>query len=374
MKQLSILGSTGCIGRQTLEVVKQNKDKFKVVGLAVNSNIDLLKEQINEFKPLAVSVYDESKAEELRKHAGVQVFSGLDGLNKLSTLAETDTVVTSVVGSIGVIPTLNAIRAKKDVALANKETLVTAGDIIMREADKSKINLMPIDSEHSALFQCLKGEKKESVYKLILTCSGGSFRGKTTKDLKNVTVKEALDHPTWKMGKKITIDSATLMNKGFEVIEAHHLYNIPYEMIDVVVHPQSIVHSMVEFIDGSILAQIAINDMRLPIQYALSYPERISSNNPRFDFSGQITFERPDRETFKCLDYAYEAGRLGGTMPAVLNAANEMAVSRFLNGQITFLHIARIIKETMEAHSIIKTPDIEEIMEADKWARKEASR
>ena len=371
MKNISILGSTGSIGTQTLDVIRNNKDRFNVVGLAVNSSIEVLKQQIDEFNPIAVSVYDEKKAEELKKQVDIEILSGKEGLNKMATLEEADTVITSVVGSIGVIPTLKAIQAKKNIALANKETLVTAGDIIMKEVKKNNVNLMPIDSEHSALFQCLNGEKKEDINRLIITCSGGAFRGRTKEELKDVTVKEALNHPTWNMGGKITIDSATLMNKGFEVIEAHHLYNIPYENIDVIIHPQSIIHSMIEYVDGSIMSQLGIHDMRLPIQYALSYPKRIPNKLPKLCFEeyNSFTFSIPDIETFPCLRYAYDAGKIGGTMPSVINAANEVAVREFLKGRIRFLQIPETIRKAMDTHNLIKNPDIDDIMKADEWAR-----
>jgi 1-deoxy-D-xylulose-5-phosphate reductoisomerase len=372
MKSISILGSTGSIGTQTLDVIRNNKDKFKVVGLAANNEIEILKQQIKEFNPIKVAVFDEKKAEELRKQIDIEVFSDKEALDKIATLKEADTIVISVVGSIGVVPTLKAIQAKKNIALANKETLVTAGKIIMEEVKKNNVNIMPIDSEHSALFQCLLGGKKENIQRLILTCSGGSFRNKTKDELKEVTIKEALNHPTWEMGEKITIDSATLMNKGFEVIEAHHLYGIPYEKIDVIIHPQSIIHSMVEYIDGSIIAQFAISDMRIPIQYALTYPERLKNKLPKLCFEkyNKLTFDKPNIEKFPCLKYAFDAGKIGGTMPAVLNAANEMAVREFLVGKIKFLQIAETIKKAMENHKIIKNPNINEIIKADEWARK----
>ncbi|MDP7179892.1 MAG: 1-deoxy-D-xylulose-5-phosphate reductoisomerase [Candidatus Woesearchaeota archaeon] len=373
MKTLSILGSTGSIGTQTLELVRNNPNEFKVLGLTVNKNIELLKQQIDEFNPVSVAVMDEQKADELK--VDIPVYKGLEGINKIATLQESNTIINSLVGSIGVIPTIKAIKEKKNIALANKETLVTAGDIVMEEVRKHQVNLMPIDSEHSAIFQCLNGEKINELKKIIITCSGGAFKNKTEEELKTVTAKDALKHPTWNMGAKITIDSATLMNKGFEVIEAHHLYNIPYEQIEVIIHPESIIHSLVEFQDTSIIAQLGYPDMKIPIQYALTYPKRIKNNLKSLNLNElkQLNFKTPNHQLFPCLNYAYEAGKTKGTLPAVLNAANEVAVQQFLENKISFLDIAKTIKQALDSHNIIKNPDLAEILEVDKQTRENAS-
>jgi len=372
-KNISILGSTGSVGTQTLEVIKRFPDRFRVVGLSVNRNIELLEKQIKEFKPLAVSVADEEKADELRRDVDIEVFSGIDGVNKIAALNEADCIVTAVVGSCGLEPTVNAIRNKKDIALANKETLVAGGSIVMNEVKKHKVSLMPIDSEHSAIFQCLNGENKKEVSKIILTCSGGAFRDHSKDEMQKVTLKQALAHPTWNMGGKITIDSSTLMNKGFEVIEAYWLYNVDYDNIDVVVHPQSIVHSMVEFVDGSIIAQLGVPSMKIPIQYALSYPERLSINENNIDITEvkKLEFEKPDTERFPCLKYAYDAGKQGGTMPAVMNAANEIAVAAFLKEKIQYIDIPKIIKQAMDNHKNIKNPELDDILEIDRKVKEE---
>jgi 1-deoxy-D-xylulose-5-phosphate reductoisomerase len=381
MKRLAILGSTGSIGTQTLDIVKNNPNEFKVIGLTTNKNIELLKKQIDEVKPEAVAVMDKEKADELKKDVDIEVYSEINGIIKIATLSEADTVVNSLVGSIGVKPTIEAIKSKKNIALANKETLVTAGSIVMEEVKKNNVNLMPIDSEHSAIFQCLNGEiydNKNNEYndivnKIIITCSGGPFRDYSKEQLENVTAKDALNHPTWNMGGKITIDSATLMNKGFEVIEAHYLYNIPYEKIEVVIHPQSIIHSLVEFKDNSTLAQLSNPDMKLPIQYALSYPKRFKLNAKKLNLAEikNLSFENPDFEKFPCLKYAYDAGKEGGTMPAVLNAANEIAVHSFLNNKIKFNHIQALIEKMIINHKNIKNPDINQIIETDKKTRED---
>jgi 1-deoxy-D-xylulose-5-phosphate reductoisomerase len=373
MKKLSILGSSGSIGKQTLDIIKRYPERFEVLGLSVNSSIDILREQIKEFNPKIVSVGSKKDAELLSKEFDIPVYYGIDGLVKVATFDKTDTIVNSVVGSIGVMPTLEAIRAKKNIALANKETLVTAGDIIMREIKKNNVLMTPIDSEHSAIFQALNGENKKEIKKIILTCSGGAFFGKKRDELKDVSAKQALKHPTWNMGGKITIDSATLMNKGFEVIEAHHIFGVSYDKIKVVIHPQSIIHSMVEFVDGSIIAQLGVHDMRIPILYALSYPERLELDIPKLDFSKlkELTFFEPDIETFKCLGYAYEAGRIGDSMPCVVNAANEVAVEYFLKGKIKFLDIEKVIRMTMDEHKVIKNPSIQDLIELDKKIKNE---
>ena len=373
MNKLSILGSTGSIGTQTLDIVKNNPDEFKVIGLTTNKNIELLKNQINEFSPEAVAVMDQEKADLLKKNVDIKVYSGIDGIINIAKLNETDTVVNSLVGSIGVKPTIEAIRNKKNIALANKETLVTAGSIVMEEVRKNNVNFMPIDSEHSAIFQCINGEKIKDINKITITASGGPFRNYTKKQLENVTVNDALKHPTWNMGNKITIDSATLMNKGFEVIEAHWLYGIPYENIEVVTHPQSIIHSLVEFKDNSTLAQLSLPTMKIPIQYALSYPKRFSLETKKLNLTEikNLSFEKPNLELFPCLKYAYDAGNIGGTMPCVLNAANEVAVNSFLNKKIKFSGIPTIIKKMIDSHNVIKNPTLNEILEIDKKIKEE---
>ncbi len=372
MKKLSILGSTGSIGTQTLDIVKNNPKEFKIIGLTTNKNIELLKKQIIEFKPEAVAVMDKESADLLKEKADINVYSGIDGIIKIAKLNNSDTVVNALVGSIGVLPTIEAIKSKKNIALANKETLVTAGSIVMDEIKKNKVSLMPIDSEHSAIFQCLNGENSNDVNKITITASGGPFRTFSKEQMENVTAKDALKHPTWKMGNKITIDSATLMNKGFEVIETHWLYGIDYSKIDVVVHPQSIIHSLVEFKDNSVLAQLGFPNMKIPIQYALSYPKRLTMNSKQLNLAEikKLDFENPDFERFPCLKYAYEAGKTGGTMSAVLNAANEVAVYAFLDGKIKYLDIAKIIAKAMEMHKTIKNPRLNEILNTDLETRK----
>ena len=376
MKHLSILGSTGSIGTQTLEIVRKFPNEFKVVGLTTNKNSELLLKQIKEFKPKAVSIMDKSKVDDLLNFSSCQVYSGMEGLKKIAALNEADTLVNSLVGSVGIEPTYHAIKNKKNIALANKETLVAAGSIIMGEAKKNNVNLMPVDSEHSAIFQCLNGENINEVKKLTITCSSGPFKNYKKEQLQNVTVSDALNHPTWSMGAKITIDSATLMNKGFEVIEAHWLYGIDYEKIKILIHPQSIIHSLVEFQDNSVIAQLGMPDMKLPIQYALSYPKRFSNNSQSLDLAKikSLEFQEPDFESFPCLNYAYEAGKIGGTLPAVMNAANEAAVYAFLDSKIRFLDIQRLIKKIMDEHKIIKNPDLNEILEADKKTREETKK
>ncbi len=374
MKNISILGSTGSIGTQTLEVVRSNPEAFRVIAISGNSNIDLLQSQIAEFSPKYAAVYDEKKSMELKHRLGnidTKILCGMDGLIEISTIEEVDILITSVVGNIGLLPTLNAIKAKKTIALANKETLVTAGEIVMKEALDNGVKIIPVDSEHSAIFQCLEGCNIKEVKKLILTASGGPFRGFNKEELIKVKSSEALKHPNWSMGKKITIDSATLMNKGLEVIEAKWLFGVMPKEIDVVVHPQSIIHSMVEFIDGSLLAQLGIPDMKLPIQYALTYPKRIESSSGGLDFEkySKLTFEKPHRESFPCLDLAYEALELGGITPAVLNAANEELVLQFLDNKIGFYDIPNRIEKAMNKFKGIKNPYINDIIEADKITR-----
>ena len=375
-KNISVLGSTGSIGTQTLEVVRR-LGNIQIKGLTAGSNIDLLEEQIREFKPLKVAVMDKKKAEELKfrvRDTFVEVFYGIDGLVEIATMDEIDTVVTSVVGNVGLKPTIEAIRNGKNIALANKETLVSAGEIVMKEAKKYNINIYPVDSEHSAIFQCLQGNEKNNISRILLTASGGPFRGKSKDELKDVTIEDALNHPNWSMGKKITIDSATMMNKGLEMIEAKWLFNVEMDDIEVLVHPQSVVHSAVEFEDGAIIAQMGEPDMKVPIQYALTYPKRIKANFPKVDFKtrSNLTFETPDTNVFECLGLAYKAAKIGGTMPAVMNAANEIAVEKFLNKEIKFLDIPKLIEKTMDAYNVKHDFSLEDIFEADNWARQYA--
>jgi len=376
MKKLTILGSTGSIGTQTLDIVKNNPSEFKIIGLTTNKNIELLKKQIEEFKPDAVAVMDNEKADLLKKDVDVEVYFGINGIIKIATLDSVDTVVNSLVGSIGVRPTIEAIKNGKNIALSNKETLVTAGSIVMEEVKKNDVNFMPIDSEHSAIFQCINGEQFKDITRITITASGGPFRSYTKDQLEHVTVDDALKHPTWNMGKKITIDSATLINKGFEVIEAHWLYGIGYENIKVVMHPQSIIHSLVEFKDNSTLAQLSLPIMKIPIQYALSYPKRFALDTKKLNLDEikNLSFEKPDFDLFPCLKYAYDAGMAGGTIPAVLNAANEIAVSAFLNKKIKFNEISILIKKMIDSHSIIKNPNLNQILEIDKKIKEETKK
>lgn len=370
MKKIAILGSTGSIGTQTLEIVRENPD-LKVVALAAGSNVKLLEEQIREFMPKLVSLQSEEACEDLKARIAdlqVEVVPGMEGLIRIAEMEESEVLVTAIVGMIGIRPTIAAIKKKKDIALANKETLVTAGHIIMPLAARMGVSILPVDSEHSAIFQSMQGENKERISKLLITASGGPFRGKTKEELKNIQVEDALKHPNWSMGSKITIDSATLVNKGLEVMEAKWLFDVDLDRIQVVVHPQSIIHSMVEYVDGGIIAQLGTPDMKLPIQYALFYPDRRPMNGKRVDFYelGNITFEKPDMETFTGLQLALRAAREGGSMPTVFNAANEKAVSLFLNRKIRFLEIPEIIEMCMDAHKRIENPDVAEILEAEK--------
>ena len=376
MKHLSILGSTGSIGTQTLDIVRQFPEEFKIVGLTANQNSDLLLKQIKEFKPKAVAIIDKSKVDDLLNFSSCQVYVGTDGLNKIATLQESDTVVNALVGSAGIEPTYNAIRSKKNIALANKETLVAAGSIIMEELKKNDVTLMPIDSEHSAIFQCLNGENIEELSKITITCSGGPFRNSTMQQLENATAQYALKHPTWNMGDKITIDSSTLMNKGFEVIEAHWLYGIDYDKIKIVIHPQSIIHSLVEFVDRSVIAQFGLPDMKIPIQYALTYPKRFQSMTKSLELARikTLDFEEPDFEKFPCLRYAYDAGVKGGTLAAAMNAANEIAVNAFLANKIRFLDIQRLVKRMMDEHKLIINPKLKEIIGVDMKVKEETKR
>jgi 1-deoxy-D-xylulose-5-phosphate reductoisomerase len=368
VKRLAVIGSTGSIGRQTLDIVRALPDRFRIVGLAAGKNIDLLAEQIAEFKPKFV-YYEDRKA---RSASSKCEFLAPE---EIACHPSVDTVVIATSGKSGLKPTLAAVRAGKNVALANKESLAAAGEVIIREAKRTKARILPIDSEHSAIWQCLRGEKQKAA-RIMLTASGGPFRNYSFSQLEKVTVEQALKHPSWQMGKKVTIDSATLMNKGLEVIEAHWLFNMPYENIQVIIHPQSIVHSMAEFVDGSIKAQLSLPDMRLPIQYALSYPDRLPNPKlPRLDWSAikSFTFEPPDMATFPCLKLAIEAGKKGGTYPAVLCAADEVAVEFFLFHRIKFTDIPRLIEQVLAEHQSITHPSLEEIVAADAWARGKAA-
>ena len=369
MKYISIIGSTGSIGSQTLDVVRSNKD-LKVTALAAATSIDLLEKQAREFKPSVVAVYNEQKAEELRVRLAdmdIKVYAGMDGLLEVATEKQCSIVVTAIVGMIGIRPTIAAMKAGKDIGLANKETLVTAGHIIMPLADELGVSIYPIDSEHSAIFQCLQSGNEKDLDSLIITASGGPFRKKTTDELRNVTVEDALKHPNWSMGHKITIDSATLVNKGLEVLEANWLFDVDFDDIHVVVQPKSIIHSMIQYKDGSVIAQMGTPDMKLPIQYALYYPKRRYLPGDRLDFwrMGKLDFEKPDMDTFYGLALAYEAGRCGGTLPTVFNAANELAVSQFLNREIKYLEITEIIEDCMKAHKNIENPTLEQILETE---------
>ncbi|MFA9398413.1 MAG: 1-deoxy-D-xylulose-5-phosphate reductoisomerase [Clostridiaceae bacterium] len=376
MKKISILGSTGSIGTQTLDVIKnQNKD-FNLIAISANKNYNKVIEIIREFSPSYIAITDEYAYNKIKNYCAlnnetIEVFFGIKGLIKIATLDEVDLVVTSIVGMVGLIPTMEAIKKGKDIALANKETLVVGGDIVIKEAKKYNVNILPVDSEHGAIFQCLKNEDKLSIKNILLTASGGPFRGKNLEYLKSVTVEDALNHPKWNMGKKISIDSATLMNKGLEVIEAHHLFNVSYDNIEVLVHPESIVHSAIEYIDNSVIAQLAVTDMRLPIQYALNYPSRVPgivSSLNLFEI-GNLSFEKPDYETFKCLKLAFQSGKAGGLMPTILNAANEASVDLFLNRKIQFLDIGDIIEECLNVFENSYTIDIESILDIDNQVR-----
>ena len=369
MKKIAILGSTGSIGTQTLEVVRENKD-IEVLALAAGNNITLLEQQIREFHPRLVGVWAEEKAEELKsriRDTGTKVVSGMDGLLEIAQIEGSKILVTAIVGMIGIRPTIAAIEAGKDIALANKETLVTAGHIIMPLAKKMGVKILPVDSEHSAIFQSLQGSRRSEVKKILLTASGGPFRGKKQEDLLNIRVEDALKHPNWAMGRKITIDSSTMVNKGLEVMEAKWLFDVDIDDVQVVVQPQSVIHSMVEFVDGAVIAQLGTPDMKLPIQYALYYPERRYLPGDRVDFwkIGHLDFEEPDMDTFYGLELAYEAGRTGGTLPTVFNAANELAVSQFLNREIKYLEIIEIIEDCMRAHKTIENPTVEQILETE---------
>lgn len=361
MKKIAILGSTGNIGTQTLEVVDKYPDKLKVIAFSASSDIDTLEKQIKKYNPLAVGIADKERAKILKKKVAIPVFSGSDANSKIVEMDEYDTLINSIVSLAEIDATLKAIELKKNIALANKETLVSTGEIVMKKARENGIEIMPIDSEHSALFQCLNSEPQKKIHRLIITCSGGALQNKTKEELKKVTVQDALGHKTWSMGQKITIDSATLMNKGFEVIEAMWLYDIPIEKIKVVVHPQSIIHSMIEYTDGSIIAQMSNPNMKLPIQYALSYPDRWDCPLERFDFSKDLTFDEPDLEKFPCLQYAFDAARKMGTLPAAMNAANDYMLKQFLSENCRFLDIQKVIKKVMDDHQNNQHPKLQDI-------------
>lgn len=370
MKQIAILGSTGSIGTQTLEVVRENGD-IQVLAMAAGNNIALLEQQIREFHPKLVAVWSEEKAKELRdriKDTKTEVMCGMDGLIAVSVYKDVEILVTAIVGMIGIRPTIEAIKAGKHIALANKETLVTAGHIIMPLAKEYGVSILPVDSEHSAIFQSLQGNERKSIHKILLTASGGPFRGKKEEDLLNIKVEDALKHPNWTMGQKITIDSSTMINKGLEVIEAKWLFDVDVDQVQVVVQPQSIIHSMVEYVDGAIMAELGTPDMKLPIQYALYYPERRYLPGDRLDFwsLGKINFEKPDMKTFYGLELAYEAGRKGGSLPTVFNAANELAVSKFLNREIRYLEIMEIVEDCMRTHRNIEHPTLQQILDTEK--------
>lgn len=370
MKRIAILGSTGSIGTQTLDIVRNNREDLEVVALAAGSNVKLMEAQVREFAPKVVAMWSEEAAKQLRTQISdleIKVLSGMEGLLEIAVLEGMDTLVTAIVGMIGIRPTIEAIKAGKDIALANKETLVCAGHIIMPLAKEYGVKILPVDSEHSAIFQSLNGEPKGRIAKILLTASGGPFRGKNREELKGMQVEDALKHPNWSMGRKITIDSSTLVNKGLEVMEAKWLFDVEPEQIQVVVHPQSIIHSMVEYIDGAVIAQLGIPDMKLPIQYALFYPDRRVMNEKKLDFFAlqQMTFEKPDMDTFYGLKLAYEALKTGGSVPTVYNAANEKAVALFLDKKISYLQIPELIQKSMEVHKKIENPDVAQILETE---------
>jgi len=378
MKCLSILGSTGSIGTNVLNIVAMFPQKFDVKALAAKKNVSLLARQIEQFHPEVVAVFDENRAQELRDHLPsgtvVDILCGEDGYRAAAAHASADMTVTAMVGAAGLKPTLAAIDAGKSIALANKETLVMAGDFVMKAAAEKGVEILPIDSEHSAIFQCLQGHRKEDLDKILLTASGGPFLNKPASEFKDITRDEALKHPNWQMGQKITIDSATLMNKGLEVLEARCLFSVPHEMIEVVIHPQSIIHSMVAYKDGSVIAQLGVPDMKGAIAYALSYPQRLPLQQPlpQFNASQTLSFQEPDLTKFPCLAMAFQACEIGGTLPAVLNAANEIAVHGFLNQEIAFLDIMPVIRQTMDQHGVVADPGLSEILAADQWARGQA--
>ncbi|MHB0999577.1 MAG: 1-deoxy-D-xylulose-5-phosphate reductoisomerase [Armatimonadota bacterium] len=380
MKNIALLGSTGSIGTQVLDVVSRLPERLKVVSMAAHRNLNLFAEQVKKYQPMLASIGTEEDARKLREligcSNGTKIMWGAEGLNQVAVIPEADVTVVSVAGTVGLAPTMAAISAGKDIALASKEVLVAAGSLVTKMVRDKGVHLRPIDSEHSAIFQCLQGEDRRTVSRLLLTASGGALARYPVEELANVTVDQALAHPNWSMGKKITIDSATLMNKVLEVIEAQWLFGVDVSRIEVVIHPQSIVHSMVEYDDGSIIAQLGVPDMRIPIQYALIYPERIDTGLPRLNIAdqGTLTFSRPDLDRYPALELAYSSVRQGGTMPAVLNAANETAVGIFLDRKIKFLDIERIVRKVMDSHTPIQDPDLACILEADAWAREEVTR
>ena len=374
LKKISLMGATGSIGLQTLDVLREHPEEFELVALSVGKNIIEAKKMINEFTPSLVSVQLKKDADQLKLEvpSSVKVLYGEEGLVEVACHQDSEILVNAVLGSVGLYPTLKAIEAGKTIAIANKETLVTAGHLVMEAAKSKGVTLLPVDSEHSAIFQALQGEKEKNIEKLIITASGGSFRDRTREELVGVSVKEALNHPNWSMGAKITIDSASMMNKGLEVIEAHWLFDIPYEKIDVLQHRESIIHSMIQFHDSSVMAQLGTPDMRVPIQYALTYPDRFPRpNEKRLNLAeiGQLHFEKMNYERFRCLQFAYEAGRLGGSMTTVLNAANEAAVALFLDNKIAFLEIEEVIEKALNSHEVIHRPDLETILTIDKHTR-----
>ena len=377
MKRLAILGSTGSIGQSTLDVVAKNSRDFDVVALTAGRNIDLLERQIRTFGPQVVAVADKDAADVLRRRLnGPEILSGEEGIKAVASYEAADFVISSIVGSAGLMPTIAAVRAGKTIGLANKEALVMAGEIVIAEAAKNGATIIPVDSEHSAVFQCIEGRKRETIKRIILTASGGPFFNRTREELKNISARDALKHPNWSMGRKITIDSATLMNKGFEVIEACWLFDVQPERVGVLIHPQSIVHSLVEFTDRSCIAQMSMPDMRGPISYALSYPDRIDDPIPGLDLEkiGSLTFSNPDHDTFPCLKFAYDALNEGGTMPCVLNASNEIAVNAFLEGRIGFNDIPGVIRKTVERHTPKRLCVLEDVLDADRWSREAANR
>ena len=378
MKRIAILGSTGSIGRSALQVIEQFPDQFQVVALAAGRNVDLLTEQIQRFRPQVAAVLDQDLANDLVTRLpadiGVEVLAGSTGYQNIANCLDADMVLSSMVGAAGLLPTLSAIRAGKDVALANKETLVMAGALVMEEVRRYQVRLLPVDSEHNAIFQALEGHRRKDLKRILLTASGGPFLNMPKEQLESVTPAQALAHPNWEMGAKITIDSATMMNKGLEVIEAKWLFEVAVENIDVHIHPQSIVHSMVEYLDGSVIAQMGMPDMRVPIAYALAYPERLKLDFPTLDFFSvqTLTFQEPDLSRFPCLDLAFNACKAGGTMPAVLNASNEVAVQAFLDNRIPFLGIARLVDKVMQEHELVPATELQAILAADTWARTRA--
>ena len=367
MKKIAVLGSTGSIGTQTLDIVRNYSEELQVVALAAGSNVDLMEKQVREFQPKVVAMWTEKAAKDLQdriQDLPTKVVYGMDGLLEIAVLEEISVLVTAIVGMIGIRPTIAAIKAGKDIALANKETLVCAGHIIMPLAKECGVSILPVDSEHSAIFQSMNGEPKNRINKILLTASGGPFRGKTREELAAMKVEDALKHPNWSMGRKITIDSSTLVNKGLEVMEAKWLFDVDLDQIQVVVHPQSIIHSMVEYVDGAVIAQLGVPDMKLPIQYALFYPDRKVMNEKKLDFFelANMTFEKPDIDTFTGLKLAYEASRIGGSMPTVYNAANEKAVALFLDRKISYLQITELIEQCMKNHKLIECPDVDQIL------------